>query len=74
MRIRNPWGSETYTGPYYDKDSVWTEELKKEANYIDSDDGLWWIKAEDFHESFEETTMNPDVTDEHLSYFAQMEI
>lgn len=27
-KVRNPWNTEKYTGPYNDKDKVWTTALK----------------------------------------------
>ena len=48
VQIRNPWGSEEYHGSWSDKDIRWTEELKKQANLVVADDGLWWISADDF--------------------------
>ena len=29
LKMRNPWGTEQYTGPYNDKDSLWTEAQKE---------------------------------------------
>ena len=29
FKVRNPWGSEMYTGPWSDSDSKWTEDFKK---------------------------------------------
>lgn len=31
LKLRNPWGSEMYNGPYSDCDDSWTPELKAEA-------------------------------------------
>jgi hypothetical protein len=28
LKMRNPWGSEGYSGPWNDKDPRWTDELK----------------------------------------------
>ena len=48
IQIRNPWGSEMYKASWSDKDKSWTEELKKQANLVVADDGLWWISADEF--------------------------
>jgi len=29
LKMRNPWGTELYSGPWNDKDPRWTDELKK---------------------------------------------
>ena len=31
-KLRNPWGSEKYKGPFSDGDSAWTEEWKQQVN------------------------------------------
>ena len=61
VRMRNPWGSETYHGDWSDKSSLWTEQYKQEAGHVESDDGMWFISAKDYHESFYFTSVNPDV-------------
>lgn len=53
IRARNPWGKETYKGPwgdYNNEDWRWTAEFKEKANFINADDGLWWTTAEIYHE------------------------
>lgn len=56
--MRNPWGKETYIGPHSDKIS----------------DGEWWTDAKTYHQSFAYTNGNPDVYDEHMTYFAKFNV
>ena len=70
IRIRNPWGSEWYDGPWSDKSIMWTEKYKKEAGYVDGNDGLWFISDSDYLKSMEFTTYNKSVSGMHHSHFA----
>ena len=58
IKLRNPWGAETYHGPYSDK----------------TNDGEWWTTADIFHRSFSMTWGNPDVKDQHMTYFARFDV
>ena len=61
LKLRNPWAKETYFGPWSDKSDEWTAKYKEEAGYVDEDDGIWFISAEDYYDSFKFTSVNPDV-------------
>lgn len=52
IRLRNPWGKEQYTGPYSDASSDWTEALKAEVDYVNGNDGFFFIKLSDFKSVF----------------------
>lgn len=52
MRMRNPWGVESYFGDWGDRSDKWTEQYKQEAGYVDDNDGAWFISAEDYHWGF----------------------
>lgn len=70
-KMRNPWGrGEAYKGDWSDSSALWTEELKKQVGFEENDDGIWYISAEDYHKNFGITTVNTDVSKEHLSYYA----
>ena len=73
VRMRNPWGSETYHGPWADDSDRWTDAYKQEAGWVDEDDGAWFTTFENFHTYFSETHMNANIDDEHLTYWAQFE-
>ena len=70
VRIRNPWGSETYHGDWSDDSDKWTEQFKQEAGYVKADDGMWFMNASNYHESFYFTSANPDVQGQKLAYKA----
>ena len=56
MLIRNPHGNKgaEWTGDWSDKSSKWTERLKKLANFVDADDGMFWMSIEDYLYKFED--------------------
>jgi hypothetical protein len=69
-KIRNPWGSEKYTGPYSDKDSTnWDSYLKNAVGYIDDNDGSFFMDPWTYHAEFEATTIHADTTNMKHSYF-----
>lgn len=72
LRVRNPWGSERYFGPFSDDSAKW--ENYPGFEYVKANDGQWWIDAKSYHEGMSQTTGNPDVQDEHMSYFALFEV
>lgn len=59
IKIRNPWGSERYTGPWSDASSLWTPELMRQAKESqpggytnDKGDGLFFMDPETFKAGF----------------------
>lgn len=48
LRIRNPWGHGEWKGDYSDNSSLWTSELKYKVGYENREDGLFFMKWEDF--------------------------
>ena len=69
IRVRNPWGSEDYEGPYSDSDSTkWDPTLQAAVEYVDADDGAFYIDYESFHREFDETTISYDTANLKQSY------
>ena len=61
--MRNPWGKETYHGPWSDEDQErWTAEAKAKAGWEKENDGAWFTSIADYHRSFSETHMNANTT------------
>lgn len=52
LKMRNPWHSEKYTGPWSDKDKRWTPELRKQVGSVVENDGIFFFPAEDFMKAF----------------------
>ena len=55
MKLRNPWGKGEFNGEYADESPIWTEKLKKEAGWLSvRDDGIFFMKIEDFVKYFDQ--------------------
>jgi len=52
VKMRNPWGSEKYSGPFRDDDPQWTAAWKKQAGLVVANDGIFHMKMSDFHLPF----------------------
>jgi hypothetical protein len=50
--MRNPWGKESYDGPWSDKDSRWTDDFKKQAHLKVANDGVFYMTLKDFKVAF----------------------
>lgn len=49
VQLRNPWGTEQYTGPWNDNDTVnMTPEVKAALGYTSANDGIFFMRIEDF--------------------------
>ena len=61
IKVRNPWGRETYNGPWSDKSDKWDAQSKKEVDLVvDSEDGLFWTDIDTYLANFEYTSINYD--------------
>lgn len=70
--IRNPWGRETYFGPWSDSDERWTEDLRAQANHNakeNNNDGKYFMAFEDYVTYMEYTDINLNVSGWHHSSF-----
>jgi len=52
IRLRNPWGEGEFNGAWSDYSSKWTEDLKKQYNYYEKEDGDFFIGYNDFLKYF----------------------
>ena len=52
IRLRNPWGMEEFNGDWSDYSSKWTDDLKKQYNYYEKDDGDFFMGYNDFLKYF----------------------
>jgi len=55
LKIRNPWGSKTWNGPYSDESPLWTDELKKYVNFDTKDKGTFFMSMNDYVKYFSYT-------------------
>ena len=52
VKIRNPWGKETYKGRFSDKSADWTAARIKEVGLVKKDDGVFYMPVADFKRDF----------------------
>ena len=73
VRLRNPWGSETYIADWSDESDKWTSDLRDEAGATQADDGIIFMSIEDYHEEFSETAVNKNMDGVHQDYFLMLD-
>ena len=56
LKVRNPWGSQKWTGIWSDSSTVWTDDLVAELGSTIGEPGVFFIQLEDFLMNF--TTTN----------------
>lgn len=52
LMIKNPWGETEWNGPWSDGSKEWTAEAIKKLDYKFGNDGIFWMRYEDFLERF----------------------
>ena len=65
VKVRNPWGSEVYSGPWCDECAEWddvSQEVKDSLSFTSANDGVFYISVEDYHLGFTGTSINFDVS------------
>jgi len=57
IKMRNPWGRYTYTGPWSNSSDLWTPEFKKQADFGEADHGIFYTPLENWTSEFENLTV-----------------
>ena len=57
IKIRNPWGFFEWNGDWSDKSKKWTEKTKQQVNFVDKEDGTFWISFADYVKFFTYSTI-----------------
>ena len=52
LKIRDPWGTEQYDGPWNDKDENWSTQLRIQTGAVNRNDGIFWVPVETFIKTF----------------------
>ena len=52
VQVRNPWSTENYVGPWSDKSDMWTDDYKSQVNYVNANDGKFYMPAKLFFSTF----------------------
>lgn len=53
LKIRNPWGRFEWNGDFSDNSSLWTQADRQRLGVVSADDGVFWIRVEDFARLFQ---------------------
>jgi len=63
VKVRNPWGSANYNGPWSAKSREWLSATPGEVEALkgDSKDGIFWIDFATYIENFSFTMINYSV-------------
>ena len=70
LRLRNPWGRETYNSTWSDGDtSNWDENIRSQVPYVDANEGVFFIDLTTYHSQFKSTSVHFDTTDMTQTYF-----
>ena len=48
VKIRNPWGKETFNGDWSDESGLWTPGLRQQAGSVVLNDGEFFMSIDDF--------------------------
>lgn len=57
VQCRNPWGHKEWNGDWSDTSELWTDDLKEEVGLKEDDDGIFYMKVEDFLEHFRSSSL-----------------
>ena len=62
VKLRNPWGKETYKGPWCDSCHEWSAETEEQAGMQKSDDGIFFIPIHIYQRevAYSLRNINPD--------------
>ena len=71
--MRNPWGNEVWDGDWSDKSPLWTWSLKREVDWVDKNEGIFFMSVEDLYSRLEATFINYDTSDWSQGYFAMFD-
>ena len=77
VKVRNPWGSENYSGDWSDGDTRWnnvSQSEKDRIGYTNSlSDGYFFMSVPSFSTNFRSTTINRDLTGWHHNHFLRLD-
>lgn len=74
VKARNPWGKESYVGPWSDEDARWTKELLQEVNHsLNKEDGLFFMDLDTLFAEFEYVIANYNTEGWSYDYHLQVD-
>ena len=75
FKMRNPWGSELYGGPWSDNWSGWTDEYHDQLpeTHVFANDGVFYIDLDSYMINFSRTQVNQDTSGWNLKWFLMID-
>lgn len=75
IKMRNPWGTETYKCDYSDSSSLWSPYSREEAGATKEavNEGIFFMTVEDFYNQAESTVISFDTTSWSYDYFLMLD-
>ena len=74
VKIRNPWGKETFKGAWSDTSALWTDEHAKKVGLKKTlNDGIFHMSIEDYAKKFELTDINYNTKGMHQASFVSLD-
>ena len=74
VKLRNPWGRDSYHGDWSDDSSKWTSEHREKAGATSNkDDGIIFLTVEDYVKEFSDTMVNKNMENVHQDYFLMLD-
>jgi len=79
IKVRNPWGSEQYHGPWSKDDSIWNDnpDLRQEIEDAMGDantnnEGIFYMDVKSYRENFQLSCINEDTSNWDFDYFLML--
>ena len=57
LKLRNPSGSNEWTGAYSDNSPLWTPELQQRTGMMKADDGIFFMSFDDYLSHYDSTSV-----------------
>ena len=57
VRLRNTWGYGEWNGDWSDKSKLWDDDCKKQVEYVDKNDGTFYMSFNDYYKYFMSTNV-----------------
>jgi hypothetical protein len=76
FKMRNPWATEKYSGPWADKSSEWDSvetSVKADVGYSDADDGIFFIPMNIFKSDFAVLDVVAELSEEFSDRFLMLD-
>ena len=73
VKMRNPWGSERFTGDWSDSSTKWTPATKAEVDHATADDGFFYMSVADYHDQTFATWFSKENEGWNSDYFLMLD-